>query len=366
MFLLRRILSGILLKNVLAKLLVALALLAYGKSGHAAPELSAVTDVALYRGSDRQQMLAEGAKKERQLLFYNSNTWLDTVAREFEKKYPFIKISIWRADSTAVLKRALEEYAAGRFLADVIEVTEPNMVALHGKGVFQEYYSPEAAAYRDSLKEKGKSGVFYLADRELYIGLGFNTGLISPARAPKSYKELLDPKWKGKISLVGSSTGVRWLGNVLDVMGRDFLDQLARQDIKVHNVSGAALVNHIISGEVPLSPTIFYSNIFTAKRSGAPVEWRPLEPVIAQVGYSGMTTKAPHPHAALLFLDYFHSKEGQKIVAAGGIGSPREDVESREQKFKKAYLQSRYSLADYDTKYDEWEGLMKRLFITKR
>jgi iron(III) transport system substrate-binding protein len=341
-------------------------MLAFAGTGKAASKPTTVAEIALYQGTDRERMLIEGAKKEGQILFYNSNTWLDTVAREFEKKYPFVKVSIWRADSTDVLKRAVEEYAAGRFLADVIEVTEPNMVALHKKDIYQEYYSPEITGYRDDLKEKGKSGVFYLADRELYIGLGFNTGLIPSAQAPKSYKELLDPRWKGKISLVGSSTGVRWLGNVLDVMGHEFLEKLARQEIKVHNISGAALVNQIISGEVPLSPTIFYSNIFTAKRSGAPVDWRPLEPVIAQVGYSGITTKAPHPHAALLFLDYFHSKEGQKVVTEGGIGSPREEVGSLKQKFKKTYLQTRYSFADYEKQYDEWEGLMKHLFIRKR
>jgi ABC-type thiamine transport system substrate-binding protein len=74
-----------------------------------------------------------------------------------------------------------------------------------------------------------------------------------------------------------------------------------------------------------MSPTIFDSNIFVAKRKGAPVEWRPLDPVVANVGYSGILAKAPHPHAALLFIDYLHSKEGQQFIVKGGLSSPRDE-----------------------------------------
>jgi iron(III) transport system substrate-binding protein len=94
--------------------------------------------------------------------------------------------------------------------------------------------------------------------------------------------------------------------------------------------------NAMASGEVPLSPTMFDSNVFVVKRTGAPVEWRPIDPVVANVGYSGIVARAPHPHAALLFIDYLHSNEGQQFVVKGGLSSPRNDVESLvPQKFKK-------------------------------
>jgi len=323
-------------------------------------------EIALYQGRDRDQVLVEGAKKEGQVLFYNSNTWLSTVAQEFEKKYPFVKVSVWRSDSTNVVKRTVEEYASGRFLVDVVETTPEFMAALHRKGVFQEYYSPEMAAYSDDVKAKGKIGVYYLADRELYISLGFNTKLVSLVEAPKTYTDLLDPKWKGKMTLSGDSVGVRWVGLLLNVMGREYLEKLTRQDVKVQNIAPAALISQIISGEVPLSPTIFYSNIFTAKKTGAPVEWRPLEPVIATIGSSGITTKAAHPHGALLFLDYLHSKEGQQVVMKGGLNSPREDTGSVEQKFKKSYFGAQYSLEEFEKNFTEWEELMRHLFIRKR
>lgn len=340
-------------------------LLGFAAIGGAATKPTTVAEIALYQGPDREQILIEGAKKEGQLMFYNANTWMDTVAREFEKKYPFVKVSIWRSEGRDLIKRVMEEYASGRFLADVLE-SSTGMELLYKKGFFQEHYSPEINAYADDVKAKGKTGVFYWANREIYIGLGFNTKIVSPADAPKSYKDLLDPKWKGRIAISGGSSGPRWVGHVLNTMGRDYLEKLSRQDIKVQNIVPAALANLVISGEVPLSPTIFDSNMFTSKKTGAPVEWRPLEPVLTNVGSSGMTTKAPHPHVALLFLEYLHSKEGQQVVMKGGLSSPREDIGSVEQKFKKNYLESHYSLEEFEKNYSEWEELMRRLFIRKR
>ncbi|MET0584924.1 MAG: ABC transporter substrate-binding protein, partial [Candidatus Binatia bacterium] len=74
-------------------------------------------DLALYKGNDREKILLEGAKKEGQLTFYTSNTWVaGPVSQEFEKKYPFIKANVWRSDSKALLKRLTEEHAAGKYL----------------------------------------------------------------------------------------------------------------------------------------------------------------------------------------------------------------------------------------------------------
>jgi iron(III) transport system substrate-binding protein len=122
----------------------------------------------------------------------------------------------------------------------------------------------------------------------------------------------------------------------------------------------------VVSGEVPLSPTIFDANVHTAKQKGAPIEWRPLEPVVTPVGYSGMSSKAPHPHAALLFIDYIHSKEGQQMIMKGGLWSPREDIGTLEQKFKKLYIDEKYSLDELEQKFAEWEKLMQQIFIRRR
>jgi len=326
-----------------------------------------LADLSLYKGTDREKILIEGAKKEGQVVFYTSNTWVaGPMSQEFEKKYPFVKANVWRSDSKALLKRLTEEVAAARYIADVIETSPEYMLILLREKMLQEHLSPELSAYDDDAKIKGKTGVFGWTNREIYISLGFNSKLIASAEAPKSIKDYLDPKWKGKMSIAGTTTGVQWVGALLDLMGREFLEKLSAQEINIQNISGAALAGVVASGEVPLSPTIFNSNIFTHKQKGAPVEWRPLDPVIAGVGTSGMVLNAPHPHAALLFLDYLHSKLGQEVAMKGGLSSPRNDIGSLEQKFKKLYMESKYTPEEFENKINEWEALMRKLFIRKR
>jgi iron(III) transport system substrate-binding protein len=325
-----------------------------------------LAQLALYQGSDRENILVEGAKREGQITFYNSHTWFRTYVKDFERKFPFIKVSEWRSDSKNLLSRAGSEFTSSRSLVDVIETTAEAMGVMKRDGMFQEYFTPEARHYPEDVKAKGKTGVYYLGDRETYNSLGFNTTLIAASDAPKTLKDLLDPKWKGKMSIAGTSTGVRWIGSMLDTMGREFLNKMAEQEVKVQNMSGAALAGLVSSGEVPLSPTIFDADVTVAKQKGAPIEWRPLDPVVATVGYSALSSKAPHPNGALLFLDYLHSKEGQQLIMKGGLWSPREDIGSLDQKFKKNYLDSKYSLEEVEKKLVDWENLMQQLFIRKK
>jgi iron(III) transport system substrate-binding protein len=337
-------------------------------SSHAAQSKPVtLAELALYQGADREKILLDGAKKEGQLTFYTSNTWVaGPVSQEFEKKYPFIKANVWRSDSKALLKRLTEEVTAGRYLADVVETSPEYITLLLKENMLQDHWSPELGAYDDDGKVKGKRGVVAWTNREIYISLGFNTKLIAPADAPKTAKDYLDPKWKGKMSIAGTTTGVQWVGALMEAMGREFLEKASAQEINVQNMSGAALSGLVASGEVPLSPTIFNSNIFTHKQQNAPVEWRPVDPVIAAVGSSGMVINAPHPHAALLFLDYLHSKFGQQVAMKGGLSSARTDIGSLEQKFKKIYLESRYTPDEFEKKFNEWEALLRKLFIRKR
>src|SRR5215467_5509451 len=325
-----------------------------------------VAQLALYQGADREKILVAGAKKEGQLTLYDSHTWFKTYVMEFEKKYPFIKVSEWRSDSKNLLSRAMTEFSSSRAITDVIETTAEAMWVMRRDGMFQEYYTPEARHYPDAVKSKGKNGLYYLGDRETYNSLGFNTTLIALNEAPKSFKDLLDSKWKGKMSIAGTSTGVRWVGSTLDTLGREFLNKMTEQEVTVQSMSGAALAGLVASGEVPLSPTIFDADVTVAKQKGAPIEWRPLDPVVTTVGYSGLSSKAPHPHAALLFLDYVHSKEGQQLMMKGGLWSPRDDLGSLDQKFKKVYLDEKYSLKEIEVKFSQWESLMRQLFIRKR
>ena len=354
-------------RSILLALIIVVALSPFSSLQAAQSKALSPAELALYKGKDRENVLLEGAKKEGQLTFYTSNTWVaGPVSQEFEKKYPFIKANVWRSDSKSLLKRLTEEHTAGRYLADVVETSPEYVTLLVRNNLLQEHFSPELAAYDDDAKVKGKSGVLAWTNREIYISLGYNTKLISAADAPKTLRDYLDPKWKGKMSIAGTTTGTQWIGAVIDAMGRKFLEKLGAQEISVQNMSGAALSGLVASGEVPLSPTIFNSNIFTHKQKNAPVEWRAIDPVIAGVGSSGMIVNAPHPHAALLFLDYLHSTLGQQVAMKGGLSSARTDIGSLEQKFKKIYMESKYGPEELEKKFNEWEALMRKLFIRQR
>lgn len=357
------------MRSKILPVLVVTIIVALGTTASFAAQSRALSpaELALYQGADREKLLLEGAKKEGQLTFYTSNTWVaGPVSQEFERKYPFVKANVWRSDSKALLKRLTEEHAAGRFLADVVETSPEYVTILVRNSLLQEHVSPELSAYDDEAKVKGKTGVLAWTNREIYISLGYNTRLVPSAEVPKTLKDYLDPKWKGKMAIAGTTTGTRWIGAVADAMGSEFLVKLSAQDISVQNMSGAALSGLVASGEVPLSPTIFNSNIFTHKKKNAPVEWKPIDPVIAGVGSSGMVANAPHPHAALLFLDYLHSKVGQEVAMKGGLSSARTDIGSLGQKFKKVYIESKYTPEELEKKFNEWEGLMRKLFILKR
>src|SRR6185312_3791725 len=324
------------------------------------------TQLALYQGADREKILIEGAKREGQFTLYTSHTWFKTFVASFEKKYPFVRASQWRNDSKNIIRKVLEENKSGRAIADIVETTADGLGVLKRKGLFQEYYSPEARFYPNELKPRGKAGFFYLPNRETYNSLGYNTKLIPPATAPRTLKDLVDPKWKSKMAITSTTTGSRWIGNALETLGREFLDKLAEQDISVQDMAPASLINLVVSGEIPLSPTIFDANVTLAKQKGAPVEWRPLEPVVTTVGSAGLLARASNPHTALLFIDYLLSKEGQQLIMKGGLWSPREDVGSVAQKFRKSYLDEKYSSEEMEAKIAQWETLMRQLFMRKR
>lgn len=348
-----------------AGLMSALLLLAAVECFAAAAQMS-IQQLALYQGADREKILIEGAKKEGAFMLYGSHTWYRTMVREFEKKYPFIKVSEYRTDGRNLIKRALEEIRAGQYIADVIATTGEQMDLMKREGVFLEHHVSDARNYPEDVKHKGKNGFFYVGHYETYASLGFNTSLIPLADAPKTMLDLLHPKWKGKMSIVSTTTGTRWVGSTLENFGREYLEKIAEQEVKVQNMSGAGLSGLVVSGEVPLSPTIFDANITQAKQKGAPVDWQPLEPVVTTVAYAGMTLKAPHPHAALLYLDWLHSTEGQLMIQKGGLWSPREDIGSTAQKFKKSYIDEKYGVEEAEKKYVEWDKLMQQLFVRRK
>ena len=331
-----------------------------------------VEDIALLKSANREKILIEGAKKEGKMSLY-TGLIVDQVVRPvkdaFEKEYPFLQLEFFRANAERLAQRMLAEYQAKRYEVDVISGSAAATI-LQRAGLMQRFYSPPIAEYPPELKDaKG----FWGSTNVYFMTLGYNTRAVKASELPKTYEDLLNPRWKGQMmwSTSRGSGAPQFIGNILLTMGQEqgkaYLRKLKAQSVAKSTASARQILDLVIAGEYPMAIQIFNHHAYISKAAGAPVEWRPIDPVVANVGYSGIVARAPRPHAALLFIDYLHSKEGQQFIVKGGLSSPRDDVESLlPQKFKKTYLEAKYSLDEYEKKLEEWEDLIQMLFIKKR
>src|SRR5262245_18702271 len=214
--------SRIFSQTPVSALILTLLLKAVAAAAASAPLSPA--QLALFQGADRERILIEGAKKEGALTLYGSHTWYRTMANQFEKKYPFIKVTEYRTDGRTLIKRAVEEIRAGQYIDDVIDTTGEQMDLMKREGGFLEHYVAEEAHHPEDVKHKGINGFFYIGHYEACASLGFNTSLIRSAEAPETMQDLLNPRWKRKMSIVRTTTGSRCVGSTLETYGREYLE----------------------------------------------------------------------------------------------------------------------------------------------
>lgn len=265
----------------------------------------AQTPLATYEGADRMERIVAAARKEGTLTLYTTIAEKDLPAliKPFEAKYG-IKVNTWRAGTDKVLQRSLAEAAANRNEVDAIHFGSPEMEALAREKVLQPVLSP---SYR--LLQPGSVPPHHQwAATLLSVWVqAYNTGVVKKEDLPKTYADLLDPKWKGKLGLEAKNQD--WFQAVVDIMGggdkglKFFSDLVAKNGVSPRT-GHTLLTNLVVSGEVPLALTVYNYMPEQAKKKGAPVDWFALEPAVARSNAVGVARKAPHPHAALLFHEY--------------------------------------------------------------
>jgi ABC-type Fe3+ transport system substrate-binding protein len=271
--------------------------------------------------------IIEGAKKEGQLVYYTTMT-LDqskTTVDRFEKKYPFLKVTLFRTGGGPLLNKIITESRGGRHDWDVVVGRGEMVLPLIQRKLLASYRTSEAKAIDEQLVDQEGYWTAYYVNS--YV-LGWNTKLVKRDDVPRSYEALLNPKWKGgQISLDTEAYGM--LEGLKGVWGRektlDFFKRLAAQDpvLKRGNTERVQLA---VAGEYPL--IIAYNQTIQRMTSrGAPIDWLPLEPVVTQVNPVMLGAKAPHPNAARLFYDYVLSKEGQEQLRGFQRIPVRSDVE---------------------------------------
>lgn len=286
----------------------------FAASGHAQP--ADVAGLALYDGPDREKRLLDGARREGEVNVYTSLVVQDItdLAAAFEKKYG-VKVKFWRAGSEKVVQRIVTEARGGRFDFDIVETNGPELEALHREKLLQKATSPyHADLIPQAIMPHGE----WVGTRLNTFVHIYNTNLVKKEDLPKSYQDLLDPKWKGKLGI--EAEDLDWFAMVVTDMGEEkglklFRDIVAKNGMSVRK-GHTLLAGLTASGEVPFALTVYNHNAEKLKKKGAPVDWYAIPPAIVRANGMGISKKPAHPHAAVLFYDFLLN-EGQAILAKG-------------------------------------------------
>lgn len=236
---------------------------------------------------------------------------LPTLIQPFESRHG-VKVTVWRAGTDRVLQRTMAEAGAGRDEVDVIHFGTPEMEALAREDILLPI---DSAAHPDLQPGSVPPHKKWAATLLSVWVQAYNTKLLSRDELPKSYAELLHPRWKGKLGIEAKDQD--WFASVVDVMGggetglQYFQDLVATNGMSVR-LGHTLLTNLVVSGEVPLGLTVYNYMPEQAKKKGAPIDWFALEPAIARANAVGVARRAPHPAAARLFYDYLLGEEAQR------------------------------------------------------
>jgi ABC-type Fe3+ transport system substrate-binding protein len=259
----------------------------------------------------------DAAKKEGKVVVYGSvpPQAMDALHQAFKKKYG-IDIEYWRGSSTVVSERALTEWRAGKPGFDVVEGNRGVQLIMKGEGLFTKYIPPASEKFPAQFKEK--DGLI-TPWRVLPISILYNTELVKPGDMPKTFDDLLNPKWTGKISVpdpTRHTTTAQFFWNLEKFKGDKWLDYvkaLAKQKpILVESLAPVAPT--IIKGEALVGITY----IKYLKQYKGPLSYVPMDKYLTDPNYFSLSAKTTRPNAAKLYIDFACTPEGQKEIAEDG------------------------------------------------
>lgn len=275
--------------------------------------------------AEREKRLVEGAKKEGEMVWY-TNSGIENATRyiqAFKKKYPFINANFWRSKTRQVTQRIVAEANAGKHLVDVIKPSTDLLPILLEKNLIAKYDTPARAIYPAHAKSP-----FYTNMNYAFRVFAFNPRKVNAKDAPRSWEDLLNPKWKNEILFDESS-----LEEVMALLGAwgkertvNYLTRLSQQQLMIR-VGRDTTTQMMMAGEAQLSVTTYAYNNETLRASNAPIDWVAEDLIPTLIYPLTLARNAPHPHAAALFYDYLISEEGQRLIAREGrvVAHPKVD-----------------------------------------
>jgi len=278
--------------------------------------------------------LIEAAKKEGKIAWYTSVdiAVAERVAKTFEAKYPGVAVRVERTGGERLFQRIGQEQASNIHAADVVQSSDAaHFIVWKRNGVLAPYV-PEDVAKHYPAEHKDPDGMF-ATWRSWLCTLGYNTNLVKKEEAPKSFADLLDPKWKGKIVKAHpgySGTIMTATFQITRDIGWDFLEKLAKQDI-MQVQSSTEPPKKLALGERAVMADGNEYNMFRNKEKGDPVEIvYPTEGTPIVVGPNGVLKNAPNPNAARLFQSFCFTPECQQLlIDMAGLRSVHPQVKEK-------------------------------------
>jgi iron(III) transport system substrate-binding protein len=269
--------------------------------------------LALYvPGAFAASALEEGARREGKVVWYSTVTEANDLAKQFQIKYPFVRVEVFRMNTEQFLNRITSEVRAGTYGYDVVRATGIDMYPAIKMGLLQPYDSPERKAYGAGWKDE--KGLWTSTDDRITV-LGYNTRLVAESDVPKQWEDLLKPRWKGNIGIDPGDYDLylgfenRWGA----AKALAYFKKLAEQEIQFRK--GHTLLSQlVVAGEMPMA-FVYLHRAEAMKAQGAPIEWvSTMDPITSSIGIIGLGAKPQNPNAAKLLIDYVLSTEGQQVL----------------------------------------------------
>ena len=272
----------------------------------------------LIPGASAQDARLEAAKKEGKVVWYTSLALpsAEKVAKLFEAAYPGIKVEVNRTGSERIIARVMQELKANIKNVDVVHTSDAgHFVYFKAQKLLTKYTPAGVEAFPAGFKDK--DGYFYGLRATVNV-IAYNTKTVSAAEAPKTWKDLLDPRWKGKMVTAHPGYSGVISTHVLALVnqyGWDYFKQLAQNKLML--VQSAVDPSGVVaSGERPVAVDGGEYTFYQIKKKGNPVEIvYPKEGVPLVVSPTAIMSFAPHPNAAKLFTDFIFSKDVQQVLA---------------------------------------------------
>lgn len=277
---------------------------------------------------ERETRLIEGAKKEGKLAFWCATTARDMepVFKKFNEKYPFLHVEYWRANSTDIRQKMISEASAGVYNPDCACTDMELLVDMKKADLMKKHDWPNAKTWIPDYKDP-EGG--WVARHLVLVVIGYNTQLVPSAEAPKDYKELLAPKWKGQVLI---PKDYDWVGMMWAVWGKEKTVAYLRELSKNNPVIGgghSSRTELIAAGANKIDIRLSLNTLLEFQGKGAPLDWVRTDPIFGKGTPIFIAKHAPHPNAAILFADWYTSLQGQQAYGdANGYMMPHPGVKS--------------------------------------